>query len=252
MNQKKKAIKDYQSYIVVFIGEYIGNKIYDIGGDDPCFCDPPTWGICRPNVRGDYLQVGKTIFFLACIKDTKEYILKGWLKVGEKIDYLEALSRYPKRMNVIIANQNNTSGRKILWGNSHLKKKYGENPPNYLLDIIVAQGTFYQNPADNHEIDNWKCKRIFRCRKPQLKKCDIKNICSKNYVNIKDKSYSNYIVAKEGEWENLDYLKITLCDIRKNIGFNKAVKHGFRHNPVPFDDYAEKLLDFIEERKNRF
>ncbi len=97
-----KNTKVHKCYLVVFLGEYIGNKIYDIGGDDPCFCSPPTWGICRPDVRSR-LSVGDTLFFLA--KIDSDYILKGWFEVGKKIDYLEALNLFPERMNVIVSRQ---------------------------------------------------------------------------------------------------------------------------------------------------
>lgn len=244
-----KNTKVYKCYLVVFLGEYIGKKIYDIGGDDPCFCSPPTWGICRPDVRSR-LSVGDTLFFLA--KIDSDYILKGWFEVGKKIDYLEALNLFPERMNVIVSRQQKKC-RKILWQNTDLNNlylaKYANNSPGFLLDIKTSLCNFYQNPADNHEIDNWKCKRIFRCRKSQLKECIEQNSCLKNNEDFCNDKYKNYIVAKKDKWADVDHLKITLCDIGRNTGFYKPVRHGLRHNPVLFNDYKDSLLEFIKKRE---
>lgn len=69
--------------------------------DDPHFwTDPPTWGICRTDLRrvvdcGDYL-----IFVLPKCSDLPQMVY-GYLKVAEKLTHLEAYHRQelrPKRM----------------------------------------------------------------------------------------------------------------------------------------------------------
>jgi hypothetical protein len=70
-----------KSYLIVFHGTFDNNRIIDIG-EDPCFDNPPTWGICRPNYRRS-IEVGYNLVFLAKIED--DYYLKGWFKVGETI-----------------------------------------------------------------------------------------------------------------------------------------------------------------------
>ncbi len=242
----------HRTYLVVFLGEFRGNKIYDKGGDDPCFCDPPTWGICRPNVR-KYLKVGDTLFFLAKIES--EYYLKGWFDVGEKIDYVAALNGFATRQNVIILGQQNP--RVVFWKDKALEKCYRNRHnngfPMFLSELNTRQGAFYQNHLDRHKIDNWKCRRILNCNSKELAQCAQNNSCEKSGVDINDDKYKNYIVANKNKWDDVDYLRITLADIRTETGFNKAIITLYhQHNPLKFDEYKDKLFCFINQQKNKY
>lgn len=222
-----------KTYLVVFLGKSRGNKIYD-KGDDPCFCYPPTWGICRSNVR-KYLKVGDTIFFLAVID--RQYYLKGWFEVGAKIDYLSALGRFPNRKNVIISGQQNPRNNSC---------------PNFLSELVTQQGIFYQNQKDRHEIDNWKCRRILHCTGKMLTKCRQNNSCGKGGVDICAGEYKNYIVANPNKWDDVDYLGITLTDIEKVTGIKKEKVETpyYQHNPLKLHFCEEKiLLGLIKAKK---
>jgi hypothetical protein len=241
-----------KTYLVVFLGEFRGNKIYD-KGDDPCFCAPPTWGICRSNVR-KYLKVGDTLFFLAEIN--KIYYLKGWFEVGEKIDYLSALERFPDRKNVIISRQQNP--HIVFWENKALKECYrnrhNNRCPNFLSKLVTQQGTFYQNQIDRHKIDNWKCRRILNCEFEKLTQCIQNNSCGKNGVDICDDNnkYKNYIVANPNKGDDVDYLGITLADIEKVTGIKKEKVETpcYQHNPLKLHFCEEKiLLGLIKAKK---
>lgn len=235
-----------KTYIVVFHGEWHGQKIVDIG-DDPCFDNLPTWGVCRPNYRRA-IKPGVILIFLAKIQS--DYFLKGWFKVGEKIDYLTAMERFPNRRNVIISNQR--TNRQSRWRYGKFKKiffeKYGNQIPSFLLDLKSAEGTFYQNPLDDHEIDNWKCRRVFHCQSKHFESCINANYCLKNGESLDN--YKNYIVADPENWDNVESLKVTLEEIRSSTGFNKPIRTPKnQHNVQRFDDYREKLLNYLEKRK---
>ena len=247
-------MNEHRTYLIVFLGETRGDKIYDKGGDDPCFSHPPTWGICRPNVR-NWLKVGDILFFLAKIESY--YILKGWFEVGEKIDYLEALNRYPERKNVIISKEKNL--RIFFWGNKMMKKCYqrthNNKCPNFLSELLTKKDTFYQNQLDTHPIDNWKCKRILNCNDQELAQCVQEDSCKKSEVDgvdINDDKYKNYIVANPDRWDGVDYLRITIDDIKEATGFKKAlITPCYQHNVQKLDEYKDELLNFIDQRKKR-
>jgi hypothetical protein len=238
---------DGKTFLVVFHGEWQGNKVIDIS-DDPCFNSPPSWGICRPPTR-KAIRKGDTIIFIANIG--KDYFLKGWFEVKDKLDYLSAMIRFPSRLNVIISST--FKARSDDWRYKDLKKafkkKYNSTIPSFLLYLKVQEGTFYQNPKDDHELDNWKCRRIFLCKNKDFQKCTIANRCLKDNVSIMDAKYKNYIVANKGKWEDVDRLKITFDEICKATGFNKSIitpKH--QHNVLRFDDFKDRLLDYISEK----
>ena len=73
---KNKAMN--KSFLIVFHGQIVNGKIIDIG-NDPCFDNPPSWGICRPPTRRA-VKIGDTLIFIA--KVGNEYFLKGWFQVG--------------------------------------------------------------------------------------------------------------------------------------------------------------------------
>lgn len=241
-----------KTYLVVFYGKFEKNKIYDIG-DDPCFDKPPTWGICRPNYRRS-CKVGDTLFFLAKIGNV--YYLKGWFEVGYKIDYVDALFKFPDRKNVIISRQQRQHNN-IVWKNKALKKCYKNRHnncfPKFFSELDTQQGKFYQNQVDTHEIDNWKCSRILNCKSWELAQCVKNNNCAKSGLDITDNKYKNYIVAKDNKWDDVDYLKITLDDIKKNTCFvKKIITPCNQHNVLRFDEYRYRLLKFIDQRKKEY
>lgn len=162
-----------KSYLIVFHGDIDTlckeKKIIDIS-DDPCFDGIPTWGICRPPTRKT-IDIGDKLFFIGYYKKIKKYFFKGWFEVGDKISYNEALKRFPNRKNVIISKsvkQNLNINWRYKELESEFKNQYGDNIPDWLKQVKVKEGTFYQNNLDNHEIDNWKCRRIFHCSSKQF------------------------------------------------------------------------------------
>ncbi|TWR30473.1 hypothetical protein FPZ43_05905 [Mucilaginibacter pallidiroseus] len=232
-----------KSYLAVFIAEVDDLLIKDVG-DDPCFANPPTWGICRPPTRR-MLKVGDTMFFLG--KRNNVYILKGWFEVGEKIDYISALSRFPKRANVIIGNQHRNKANQS-W--RHIFAPENTNELRFLKEIDVKEGVYYQSQTDEHQLDNWKCRRIFHCNKNQFTNCLSNLYCQKSGVSIKEKTYSNYVVANPEKWDDVAYLNIDLSEMSAAIGFNKPVRTPYnQHNVLHFDEYKTSLLEYIEKRK---
>lgn len=242
-----------KSYFIVFHG--LGNPstetyIKDIS-DDPCFDTPPSWGICRPPTRRS-IDIGDFLFFCAYYKSTKEYFIKGYFKVGQKVSYDTALALYPSRLNVIISKTNNFSSRTVQWRYSQLKKQYqkskGHTIQNWLFEINSPQGTFYQNNMDIHEIDNWKCRRIYQCDKNQFVNCTLHNTCFKNCISLTN--YSDYIVAEPDNWIDLGYNWIDFKTFKQKTGFPKnIVTPKGQHNVLRCDDYTETFLEFFNTHK---
>lgn len=238
-----------KSFLIVFHGKVVNGKLIDIG-DDPCFDSPPSWGICRPPTRRA-VKLGDILIFIA--KVDNDYFLKGWFKVGLKLDYFSALRDFPTRQNVIISTEPST--HHIKWRYKKLKdsycKTYGQTKPEFLIQLNSANGTFYHSQTDCHEIDNWKCRRIFHCTSKQFEKCILANICLKRNSAITDDKYKNYVVADEKEWEDLDYLKITFDEIVKATSFPIPIRTPKgQHNVLRFDSYIQKLLAFVDDKKN--
>jgi len=237
-----------KSFLIVFHGQIVNDKIVDIG-DDPCFDSPPSWGICRPPTRRS-VKVGDTLIFIA--KVGNDYFLKGWFRVGSKLDYPFALRQFPSRQNVIISTKLST--HPIKWRYKHLQKSYynthGQTTPNFLIQLYSASGTFYHNQTDDHETDNWKCRRVFHCTSKQFEKCITANSCLKNSALLTADEYKNYVVADTNHWADLDSLRITFDEIAKATKFPTPIKTPKgQHNVLRFDNYKEKLFTFIETRK---
>jgi len=237
-----------KSFLIVFHGQVVNGKIIDIG-DDPCFENPPSWGICRPPTRRA-VKLGDTLIFIA--KVGNDYFLKGWFQVGHKLDYVSALAQFPLRKNVIISKQPST--HPIKWRYKKLQKSYidkHENTiPNFLIEINSANGTFYHSQSDDHETDNWKCRRIFHCRSKQFDKCNLENSCLKSGLSLTVDEYKNYVVADTNQWDDLDSLRITFDEIANATNFPIPIKTPKgQHNVLRFDDYKEKLFAFIEAKK---
>ena len=238
-----------KTFLIVFHGEIINGKIIDIG-EDPCFDSIPSWGICRPPTR-KAVKLGDTLIFIAKVENN--YFLKGWFDVGEKLDYLSALKEFPTRRNVIISKTKST--KEINWRYGSLKKSFknknGHTNPTFLSDIQTTSGTFYQSITDDHQIDNWKCRRIFHCHSKQFEECISKNSCLKNGSIITAVEYKNYVVAAPNNWADLDFLKITFDEIAKATNFPTPIRTPKgQHNILRFDEYKQKLFELIERRKN--
>jgi hypothetical protein len=241
--------------LIVFYAQKEGDKIVDIG-DDPCFSELPTWGICRPNMRKS-CKVGDVLIFIACFKekpkdDPQRYILKGWFCVGEKIDYITALERFPGRRNVIIAKSEHQQ-RTPKWRYPKIKKAWkagnADSEPAFFRDIKSSEGTYYQNSADTHEIDNWKCRRIFHCASKRCEACIKNNACSLDGQSLRQAKFSNYIVAKDGEWYDVDSHQIPFIEIQKKVGFDKDLRTPKgQHNVLKFDSYYDSFCEYMKEK----
>jgi hypothetical protein len=238
-----------KTFLIVFHGQLKNGKIIDIG-DDPCFDNPPSWGICRPTTRRA-VKIGDTLIFVA--KLNNGYFLKGWFQVGDKIDYISALQRYPNRQNVIISET--ASLKPVKWRYKNLQKNYfkihGQTPPKFLSNLKSVNGAFFQSQTDDHETDNWKCRRIFHCTANQFRKCITANSCLKSNASLTDEEYKNYVVADQFQWEDLDSFEISFDEVVKATNFPTPIKTPKgQHNVLRFDNYKHKLFTYIETKKS--
>jgi len=124
------------NYLCVFRADQeVHDDVVDLG-QDPDFRPPvPTWGVCRPPTRRS-VGVGSYIVFLGFYKQDQRYLVKGWMRVGEKINYLEALRRFGNRPNVIIREAPQTkSSAPMSWTRNHkdlqklTRDRYGTDRP---------------------------------------------------------------------------------------------------------------------------
>lgn len=162
-------------------------------GDDPCFLPPvPTWGICRPDVRSR-LEPGHAVFFVAYHRPSRSYFARGLLVVAETISHVEAAERFRGRDNLLLSQEIPSSQCEWSdkpWRNTDLQTKVA---PTFLVSLEDASGKrWHHSPSDGHEVDNWKCRRIFLCRRPRLKRCLSAGRCEKEG---QAEQYRNYIVG---------------------------------------------------------
>lgn len=171
-------------YLCVFrADENITDDVVDLG-QDPDFRQPTaTWGICRPNIRRA-VRPGSHVVFLGYFASADLYLLKGWLRVSESIGYLQALERFPDRPNVIIREAAAVTGLAAVprgWKRPDLRQQAqeqtGTSESGFLTTITTSGRTIVQLPADDHEIDNWKCQRMFLCRRSKLSACIAAEEC---------------------------------------------------------------------------
>src|SRR5260370_21320638 len=84
------------------------------------------------------------------------------------------------------------------------RSRYGTDRPPFLTTIHFNGRVYVQFEEDPHEIDNWKCKRMFLCRKTPrrdpLKDCIMAGACQREteFPHLKD-----YIVAAEDGWQDV-------------------------------------------------
>lgn len=184
------------SYLCVFTANPQVKDNVEDKSKDPDFSEPATWGICRPQVRVKWTTPGSHILFIGLLREQKKYYVKGWIRIGERISYIEALKKFPKRPNVIIRPKGRGKPPEIKWKRQtiekFIQKKYGAKIPQFLRSIKVGKQVFMQNPKDDHQVDNWKCQRMFLCSTKQLTKCSKKDKCLKE---AKFSSLRGYVIA---------------------------------------------------------
>ncbi len=188
MNKNAKA-RAPRHYLCVFIRDAaVFHDVVDLT-QDPDFSVPPTWGICRPHVRARWVDVGSKVVFLGRDPAATSYVVKGIITVGEKISYRDALSRFPTRENVIVRAGRPPTRPNVTWK----RKKLTTSPtPDFLVRIGSGSNELHQNPTDQHEIDNWKCQRMFLCQERQLRSCLAAKVCQRDGVFDQ---LTGYIVA---------------------------------------------------------
>ena len=237
-------VQKMKSYLIVFIAdEEVKGDIVDVG-KDPDFSKPaPTWGICRPNYRKS-VQVGYCLFFIGYFRKKKKYYFKGYFEVGEKISYIEALKRFPDRKNVIISrNKSNKRIEDLKWRYPNRKKCFRESGsgkyPHFLKSVKLGGETYYQNPDDDHEIDNWKCSRIYHCREKDFFKCVFENKCMKESDSTFQGKLNNYIVANKLNYVNVGKEEIEFDEnqISKKIRTPKG-----QHNVLLLSDSERNII----------
>lgn len=248
------------SYLIVFHATVDPNRGPVDIGDDPCFDDPPTWGICRPPTRRS-VQIGTNLFFVAYVAPN-QYFVKGWFQVGEKISYIEAHDRFPNRANVIIRLLPNNHPLETIIQNRQLRWRYPERQqafqasglpgvPEFFYRTLVNNEIYFQNPADEHEIDNWKCNRIFLCRTNQFSQCIAQNVCHKE-GEILQQQYHNYIVAQQDNWIDIGPQLLTWADVDNQFQFNLTLRtpRG-QHNVLRLpEERVQDLIDVLSRAKN--
>jgi hypothetical protein len=85
-----------------------GQKGSWIDNDPHFWTSPPTWGICRNDIRAKAVE-GDFIFFVLPRRGRHPQMIFGFLKIAEKISHLEAFSRtdlHSKRMGNKMPNGN--------------------------------------------------------------------------------------------------------------------------------------------------
>jgi len=203
---------------------------------------------------------GSNLFFLAFIHPG-HYYLRGWFEVGEKINYVEALRRFPNRRNVIIRTLPNgqtveaiTRTRQTKWRYPKRKQSFEHSHltsiPSFLFSTNSDNTIYIQNPEDDHEIDNWKCNRIFHCTDRQFSQCISQNFCSKEGT-ITANPFQQYVVAHPKRWFDVGELRINWHTIESEFHFGFTPQTpAYQHNALKTpQDKVHPLLEFLNQRK---
>ncbi len=205
----------YPNYLCVFrANPLVQDDVLDCGLD-PDFRPPiPTWGICRPSTRRSVVP-GSYVVFLGYYAKDQSYLIKGWMRVGEKISYLGALERFGYQPNVIVRELTSHEARQpksfaeVRWKRKPLQhetlRRNGTDSPQFLTTIVLKDRVYVQFDEDDHEIDNWKCQRMFLCQETQLKRCIKSGACLREpeFPHL-----TGYVVAAEGEWQDVGRLRL--------------------------------------------
>lgn len=108
------------------VGRTANERTHWPADNDPHFwCSPPTWGICRPDLRKKVLP-GQTIFFVLSKYAQHPQMIFGYMKVFEVVSHLAAHRKLPqKRMcglfpdGNIIVNAAGGYNRWDAWSHEH-------------------------------------------------------------------------------------------------------------------------------------
>jgi hypothetical protein len=81
-----------------------------------------------------------------------------------------------------------------------------KEPPEYLRSIRIGGTVYVQNPDDDHEVDNWKRRRIFLDTTRQLMNCIAAGSClrKQEFPELK-----GYVVADAREWHDVGIARIS-------------------------------------------
>jgi hypothetical protein len=227
-------------YLAVFRTR--ADDLTDIG-DDPSFAPPsPTWGICRPDVRS-WVEPGQSLFFVAFHVPSKSYFARSLMVVVERISQTEAVRRYADRANLLLsANEEPLPGSKwwSAWRNEDLK---GTPVPLFLASTVDASGRrWWHARNDEHEIDNWKCTRIFRCQRRTLDRCLRVGSCRKE-GRVDDPYYASYVVG-DPRRSYVSNSRITYGEVARRCGLSLPTPPRTARNAHP-----EVPLTAIQVRK---
>lgn len=242
-----------KNYLCVFIADTSNKNDVVDKMDDPCFSPPwPTWGVCRPNTRYA-VDIGSYIVFLGGYPQN-EYFVKGIIRVGGLLNYAEAVAQFPKRKNSLIResqtvlNPMQTIKRRkdsteIKDEIERITNKTG-TIPSFLTTIKYNNKTYVQGPEDNHEIDNWKCRRIFNCQDKTLLKCLQLGGCKK------EKQFSErrgYIVADF--WHDVGKLRIPWSQVCPDSIRDTDLKTPYnQHNAIELDkNEVREIIDKLKQ-----
>lgn len=227
---------DARHWLCVFwINEAILDDVIDVG-EDPDFSDPvPTWGICRPNIRGA-LRKGDSVTFVGFARTARRYLYKGSFTVAESLTYVKAVQRFPTRRNVIIRGPEAGAHASDKWTSKRLRERavaeLGTPTPTLLTHIQAgADGVYVHSPDDDHPVDNWKCRRIFRCQTRQLEKCLTVSGCIKEALFPE---LCGYIVA-DGDWSDAGGALIPWTEVAPPRLVGAGRTPVGQHNPMPMD-----------------
>jgi hypothetical protein len=247
-------------FLCVFIADTnIKDDVVDVG-NDPDFSKPPTWGICRPDVRrSERIGKGSYVVFVGSyprLNAEKPYLVKGYMCVEEKISYLDALDRFAtlengNKKNVIVRYREDTSTEHIEWkpktrwgGDDKASDRYKAIterddwkllPPDFITQIKLPSGkTLIQNPSDTHPTYNWKCQRIFGCQIRTLRKCIACNQCLKETEFLKEKGY---LVSDKDDWRDvgqghISWTELVNCAALERLRDRPLMNNANRHDEI--------------------
>lgn len=228
-------------FVLVFLAEVDNSGKFVDPGNDPCFDRPPSWGICRPDIRNEKgLCPGSYLLFIACVKinGTRKYYLKGYFCVKEKIDVISAYNGFCGRSNVIISSRERKIPNEV-WASKRWEQACFENNqsiPEFMKRLKQGIDEYYQTDWDNHQIDNWKCRRIYNCNIKSFKKCIAEDRCLKDAHNLK----KNYVVGSENDYAEWDNLMVEWRSVSPMIDKPSELMVGNRHPELEIS-----LQDFL-------
>jgi len=231
-----EAIAGYQA---VYLTD--ADDLTDVG-DDPSFKSPfPTWGICRPDLRSR-LEVGDSLFFVAYHRPSRKYYARGLLVVGELITHTDAASRFEGRHNVLLTK--GEPGPNPEWKGTWKNKDLAVTPPpDFLVSAVDSTGAKWWHAAyDDHEIDNWKCRRIFLCKRPTLIRCLASGRCARER-SINDPKHANYVVG-DPDRSFVVKTKTPYSDVASSCGLLEEPTR--RANQHPYDDLTESQVEKLQ------